>query len=324
MSASFVSYHPAFPAVDAAPAGYPPAHPNRVLAIGNFDGAHRGHAAVVAAARALGGESAQIMALTFTPHPRAFFAPDTPFFALTQPALLPEALVRIGFEAATLLPFTADLAGLSAQAFITDLLVGRLGVRAVAVGEDFHFGKARAGTPDFLRRAGAQHGFKVALVSPFSAQGGVVSSSRIREALRQGEIVAANTLLGYAYTLEGDVQHGRKLGRELGYPTANLALEVGNGLPYGIYAVWARVDGALYPAIASLGVRPHFDNGAPLLEVHLFDFAGDLYGKILRVGFVAYLRAEQRFASTEALLAQMAQDSAQARAILAQGGLKPL
>lgn len=294
-----------------------------MIAIGNFDGAHRGHAAVAEAARtmALKGRPAamrQILALTFDPHPRAYFQPDRVFFRLSQRGHLAQDLGRIGFDGVVVLRFDAALSSLSARTFIEDILHARLGAAGIAVGSDFHFGKDRAGTPDFLVAEGKRLGFDVALVPPFrDFDGTVISSTAIRAALSSGDIPRANTMLGYEYAVEGPVLHGRKLGRELGYPTANMALDEGNGLRHGIYAVRVRVDGKSHAGVASFGTRPHFDNGAPLLETHLFDFAGDLYGKVIRVAFMAYLRGEEKFDNLDALVRQMDADSAEARNILA-------
>ena len=289
-----------------------------VVAIGNFDGAHRGHGAIADRGSALAhAAQTQAIALTFEPHPRQFFRPDPPMFRLTIAQDKLERLKAIGFDEVVTLPFDAALAAMSAEDFVRLILVERLKAGGVVVGEDFHFGKGRAGTPDFLRDAGARHGFAVHFVAPYRDEDGtIISSSAIRAALENGEIEHANRLLGYEYAISGEVLHGRKLGRDLGYPTANIALEAGNGLKHGIYACRLSVDGITYPAIASFGVRPHFDNGAPLLEVHVFDFSSDLYGKTVRVEFIAYLRGEEKFASLDALIQQMNADSAKARAIL--------
>lgn len=294
----------------------------RVVAIGNFDGAHLGHASVVAAARALAqekgaGQKAEILALTFDPHPRAFFQPDKPHFRLLAPDMRAEALRRIGFDDVVILPFTAEFAALSPEAFIEEVLVQRLQVQGVVVGADFHFGRARAGTPVFLVAEGARRGFAVRLVPPFRAEdGSVVSSSAIRTALAAGGVARANAMLGYSYAVRGPVIHGEKRGRDLGYATANMRLDAANGLAHGIYAVWVTIDGQRHPGVASFGRRPHFDNGAPLLETHVFDFTGDLYGKEIEVSFEAYLRGEAKFESLDALVAQMDADSAKARALL--------
>lgn len=302
--------------------GYPPQRKGvaRAVAIGNFDGAHRGHASVAAAARAANGTPGlEVVALTFEPHPRRFFQPEKPFFRLTQPELRAEALGRIGFDGVVVLPFDAVLAGLSHEDFVREILLERLGAEVVAVGADFHFGKGRGGTPDYLAAAGARLGFRVALVPPLTlADGTVISSSEIRLALGAGDLARANAMLGYPYAIAGEVIHGAKRGRELNYPTANIALDAANGLAHGIYAVRAHVGGQAHAGVASFGRRPQFDNGAPLLEVHLFDFAGDLYGQVMRVDFHAYLRGEAKFESLAALIAQMDRDSAEARAILAK------
>lgn len=304
--------------------GYPfrPKGCFRVVAIGNFDGAHRGHQAVAAQARALAasegaGQRSEVLALTFDPHPRAFFQPDRPHFRLLEPAMRAEALRRIGFDGVVTLPFTAEFAAMKPQDFIEKILLERLGATGVVVGQDFHFGRARAGTPALLVEEGQRLGFAVSLVPPFRDQDGtIVSSSAIRAALASGDIARANAMLGYAYAVEGPVIHGEKRGRDLGYPTANMALDVANGLAHGIYAVRVKTDGEWHPGVASFGRRPHFDNGAPLLETHVFDFKGDLYGRVITVAFEAYLRGEAKFASLDALILQMDADSLEARRIL--------
>lgn len=289
-----------------------------VVAIGNFDGAHRGHAAIARESRALArARETRAVALTFEPHPRQFFRSDAPMFRLTLAQDKVERLKAIGFDEVVILPFDAALAAMSAEDFVQRILVERLNARAVVVGEDFHFGKGRAGTPDFLKAAGARHGFAVHFVAPFrDEEGTVISSSAVRTALEAGEVERANALLGYDCAISGTVIHGRKLGRDLGYPTANIALDAGNRFKHGIYACRLSFDGTTHPAIASFGVRPHFDNGAPLLEVHVFDFSGDLYGKTARVEFISYLRGEAKFDSLDTLIRQMDADSAKARAIL--------
>lgn len=316
--------------------GYPPRSPSalRVVAIGNFDGAHLGHAAVGAQARALAnslgeeaslgkgvqsGIRAEILALTFDPHPRTFFQPDKPHFRLLDPTMRAAALRRIGFDGVVVLPFTAAFAALSPVDFIEKILVDRLGVRGVVVGQDFHFGKARAGTPEMLVAEGARRGFAVRLVAPFRGHDGVIiSSSAIRAALVAGDIARANRMLGYSFAVVGTVIHGEKRGRDLGYPTANMKLEPACGLAHGIYAVRVKIDGTSHNGVASFGRRPHFDNGAPLLETHVFDFSGDLYGKEIEVSFEMYLRGEAKFESLDALILQMNADSAEARRILAR------
>ena len=294
----------------------------RVVAIGNFDGVHRGHAALVAVGRALAlahadGRSAEVLAMTFDPHPREFFQPGQPLFRLTPPEDRPAALARIGFDAAVIVAFDQAFASLTAEAFIEDILLGRIQADAVVVGEDFHFGQGRKGTPDLLVREGQRRGFAVQLVGPVRHDdGSIISSTAIREALAAGDIPRANAMIGTPYALSGEVIHGAKRGRELGYRTANLVLEPGNRLAHGIYAVAAELEGEALQGVASFGRRPQFDNGPPLLEVHLFDFSREIYGQTLRVAFHARLRGEAKFDSLEALLAQMARDCAEARAIL--------
>lgn len=306
---------------------YPPAPESkiRVVAIGNFDGAHRGHRAVAQAARAFGAELAgdadavEVLALTFDPHPRLFFQPDKPHFRLVPEARRVTALARIGFDGAVILAFDGTLANLTPETFAEEILVRRLHANGVVVGEDFHFGKGRAGTPAVLRALGGRLGFAVRFVEPFrDADGDVVASSAIRKALAEGRVEDANRMLGYPYSVSGPVIHGEKRGRELGYRTANMKLDAATGLAHGIYAVQVRLgDGRLVPGVASFGRRPHFDNGAPLLETHLFDFSGDLYGRDIEVIFVSYLRGEAKFASLDALITQMDADSAEAKKRLA-------
>jgi riboflavin kinase/FMN adenylyltransferase len=198
-----------------------------------------------------------------------------------------------------------------------------MGIVHAVTGYDFHFGRGRRGTPEFLVAAGAADGFGVTIVSAETDEGGkAVSSSRIRAALAEGDVTLANALLGYRWFFSAEVRHGDKRGRELGYPTANLALPAEVTLAHGIYAVRVRVDGAVHDGVASFGRRPTFDNGAPLFEVNLFDFSGDLYGRKLEVMLAGYLRGEARFDSAEALVAQMDRDAAEARALLAS--LTPL
>jgi riboflavin kinase / FMN adenylyltransferase len=201
---------------------------------------------------------------------------------------------------------------------VREILVETLRPRAVVVGYDFHFGRGREGSPQRLRELGETFGFETAFVEAFG-DARPVSASRIRRLLADGDITAANRLLGYRFMVEGVVEHGARRGRELGYPTANIALDAGCALRFGIYAVRVRLEGqgGVFGGVASFGRRPMFDNGAPLLEVFLFDFSGDLYGRTLRVEFLDFLRGEERFDGVEALVAQMDRDSARARAVIA-------
>ncbi|MFN7168645.1 MAG: bifunctional riboflavin kinase/FAD synthetase [Pannonibacter sp.] len=295
-----------------------------VVAIGNFDGVHRGHRVVLQHAIDIAAAAgAPVYAMTFEPHPRTVFNSDKPVFRLTPQQAKAEVMQAFGLDGVLVLPFTRDFAGLAASDFVERILIGTLGIRHAVTGHDFHFGKARAGTPDFLRQSGEAHGFGVTIVEAETDEGGTtISSSRIREALAEGDIALANGLLGYRWFVEAEVRHGEKRGRELGYPTANLRLADECPLRHGIYAVRVLVDGKPVDGVASYGRRPTFDNGAPLLEVFLFDFSGDLYGKQLRVSIVSYLRPEERFTSVDALIEQMDRDSAEARAALA--AMQPL
>lgn len=292
------------------------AHP--VIAIGNFDGVHRGHRAVIGTAidqaRSLGRPA---LAMTFEPHPRAFFRPDEPMFRLTPEPMKLRRLAETGLDGAVVLPFNAAIAGLEAEAFVADLLVGQLGVSMVVAGYDFHFGKGRGGSPAFLREAGQRHGFPVEIVPPLLDEGAQISSSVIRAALAQGRVEQAAHMLGAPWAVEAEVIHGDKRGRELGYPTANMRLDPATTLAHGIYAVTVTIDGVTHKGVASHGRRPTFDDGAPRLETFIFDFSGDLYGRVLTVAFHAYLRPELKFDSIDALIAQMDIDSARAKAALA-------
>jgi riboflavin kinase/FMN adenylyltransferase len=291
------------------------------VAVGNFDGVHRGHRAVLDAARTLAKKnSAATLALTFEPHPRNFFKPDAPVFRITPEraklCLLADNLV----DGAVVMQFNRELASLTAEEFVSKVLKGWLGIAGVAVGHDFHFGKQRQGTPEFLVDAGKRHGFAVEIVAPLNDGGVPVSSGKIRDALEAGDIARANELLGHSWFAAGEVVHGEKRGRELGFPTANVRLDPSCKLKHAIYAVRAHVDGKSYDAVASYGRRPQFDNGAPLLETFLFDFAGDLYGQEMTVEFEGFIREEAKFESLQALITQMNRDSEQARALLKQAG----
>ena len=290
-----------------------------VIAIGNFDGVHRGHRAVIgramAQARALGVPAA---ALTLEPHPRSYFRPGDLLFRLSDEAQKLRLLAGTGIDGAIVLTFDAALAGLSAENFISDILVGRFAISGAVIGFDFHFGKDRGGSPAFLGSEGKKRGFSVEIVPPLEDEGRPVSSGSIRAALAAGQVLEAAELLGYPWFVTGEVNHGEKRGRALGFPTANIRLDPACALKHGIYAVRVASGDEQYDGVASFGRRPMFDNGAPLLEVFLLDFTGDLYGRTLDVAFVAWLRPELRFDSVEALVAQMQVDTAQARQALAR------
>ncbi|SJZ96678.1 bifunctional riboflavin kinase/FAD synthetase [Consotaella salsifontis] len=295
-----------------------------VVAIGNFDGVHRGHQAVLRQARAMAGAlDAPLLCLTFEPHPRTVFNPSHPVVRLTPAPMKARLLAGLGFDAVVEQPFDREFAALSAGDFVERILVTALGARHVVVGFDFRFGAKRAGTPALLAERGRERGFGVTAIEAFSDEDGeVVSSSRIRDHLAGGEVVEAAGLLGYHWTVEGTVVGGQKLGRQLGFPTANMELEAEDILAHGVYAVrFRRADGTLHDGVASYGRRPTFDNGAPLFETYLFDFSGDLYGETAEVSLFSYLRSEQKFAGVADLIAQMERDAAEARAVLA--GAKP-
>lgn len=288
-----------------------------VLALGNFDGVHRGHAELareaVGLAERLGRRPA---ALTFEPHPRSVFRPEEPVFRLTPPALKTELLGALGLPLTFVLPFDRTIAAIQAEAFVDDLLLGRLGAAGLVCGYDFHFGQGRRGAPEMLQERCAGQGIPVVVVPPFARDGEPVSSTLIRTALEQGDVARAADFLGRPWFVRGVVAHGDKRGRDLGYPTANMHLARDCRLKYGIYAVRMKIDGIWHDGVASFGSRPTFDDGAPRLETFVFDFSGDLYGKQVDVAFVAWLRGEAKFDSLEALIVQMDADSARAREIL--------
>jgi riboflavin kinase/FMN adenylyltransferase len=284
------------------------------VAIGNFDGVHLGHKAVLAAAREAGKPA---VALTFEPHPRTFFRPEQPIPRLTPPREKRLLLSHEALEGMVELTFDKALASLTAEEFVQKVLVDALAAETVVVGWDFRFGKDRGGSPAFLEEAGGRHGFKIKVVQPF---GGTepVSSSAIRDLLRAGEIARANRLLGHRWFVLGEIIHGEKRGRELGYPTANISLPPETPLAQGVYAVRVSFDGGIHDAVASFGRRPQFHkDGPPLLESYVFDFKGDLYGKTLGVEFIARLRGEATFDTVEALVSQMHRDAIEARKIAA-------
>lgn len=293
-----------------------------IVAIGNFDGVHRGHQAVLGAALDRGAATGRpVYAMTFEPHPRTVFRPDVPVFRLTPQGPKARLMRALGLDGLVVVPFDRDFAGIAAEDFVDRILVERLGIAEAVVGWDFHFGRGRAGSPAFLGEAGRTRGFSVEVVEAFSDEGGgAVSSSRIRDALAQGDLGLANGLLGYRWFVTGEVVHGEKRGRDLGFPTANIRLGADCRLAHGVAAVTFAVDGTVHHGVASYGRRPQFDNGAPLLETFLFDYSGSLYGKTATVTFVSWLRPEARFESVEALVEQMNRDSAEARAVLAAVG----
>jgi riboflavin kinase/FMN adenylyltransferase len=286
------------------------------VAMGNFDGLHLGHQAVIEQARAHG----PLGVVTFEPHPREYFAPDAAAFRLMNRESRTNRLAKLGVEHLYEVPFDAALAALTPEEFAAQVLVAGLGVAHVVVGADFCFGKGRKGTADTLRTLGQRHGFGVTIAQMVNFGDHEISSTAIRTALAQGRPRDAAAMLGHWHRIDGEVIHGEKRGRELGYPTANMSV-AGLHLPkLGVYATRVEVltgpQAGSYLGASSLGVRPMFGENAPNLETFLLDFKGDLYGHHLSVALVDYLRPEMKFDGLPALLDQMAQDVDQARSIL--------
>jgi riboflavin kinase/FMN adenylyltransferase len=287
------------------------------LAIGNFDGVHRGHQEVLNTAIAIARqEGRRSGAVVFEPHPREFFAPDTLFFRLTPLPLKLELLAALGLDQTFVIPFDAALASLSAETFAADVVAKGFGASHVVVGHDFSFGKGRTGTTERLMTFGRELGFGVDVVAPVGTQGAIFSSSRIREHLRAGEPREAAEQLGDWWRVRGLVEPGAGRGKGLGFPTLNLKLAPGQDVRHGIYAMRIDIDGKLYPAAGYVGARPTFGESEPVLEAYLLDFSGDLYGKAVEAEFIAFLRPDQSFATPQVLAAQMQADCDQARAIL--------
>jgi riboflavin kinase / FMN adenylyltransferase len=305
------------------PLSPPPGLDGAVVALGNFDGVHRGHKAVIARALAIAHRLQRPCAvLTFEPHPADFFNGAHTIFRLTPQEAKIVTLAALGLDGMIVFTFDAALSGLPAEDFVTDILIRRLAVRAVVAGYDFHFGKGRSGTPTFLKEAGLRHGFEVEIVERITADADgsieAASSTATRAALEQGDVARARHLLGHPYVIIGTVTEGQKLGRTIGFPTANIIPEPSCRLRHGVYAVRVTVGDALYDGVANYGRRPTVGEGPALLEVFLFDFAGDLYGQTIEVDFIAFIRGEEKFASLEALTAQIGKDAAQAKELLKQ------
>jgi riboflavin kinase/FMN adenylyltransferase len=289
-----------------------------VVAMGNFDGVHLGHRAVIAAALQMArAHRRPALAVTFEPHPRSFFSPNSPQFRLADETSKLRLLAGTGLAGAVVMTFDKARAGTTAQDFIHHDLIERLGVSGIAVGYDFHFGKGRVGSPSLLVNEAPRLGIEVDVQPHVDIAERPVSSSAIRMALAEGQIEEATAMLGGPWFVAGPVIHGDKRGRDLGYPTANIRLDKTCGLKHGIYAVRVGRGAERFDGVASFGRRPTFDNGAPLLEIFLFDFKGDLYGATLDVAFIGFIREELKFDSVEKLVRQMDDDSARARAALA-------
>src|ERR1700744_2048336 len=310
MASNFITIRDSTPAT-AIPKGI-------VVAMGNFDGVHLGHRAVIAAALAIGRDHGKpACGVTFEPHARSFFSPNTPQSRLSSETNKLRLLAGTGLAASVFMTFDKARAGTTAQDFIHHDLIERLGVSGIAVGYDFHFGKGRVGSPALLVNEAPRLGIEIDVQPHIDIDERPVSSSAIRMALAEGQIADATAMLGGPWFASGEVIHGEKRGRDLGYPTANIRLDRNCGLKHGIYAVRVGRGEQRLDGVASFGRRPTFDNAAPLLEVFLFDFKGDLYGAALDVAFIDFLREELKFDNVEALVRQMDDDSARARAALA-------
>jgi riboflavin kinase/FMN adenylyltransferase len=297
-----------------------PAWDGAAIAIGNFDGVHVGHRALITRARELAAvHHARTVVLTFDPHPSALLAPAHAPLMLTSIERRIELLAEAGVDAVVVEPFTRELAGVAAEAFVDDVVISALRAKAIVVGYDFSYGQGRTGTTEALRAHGIHAGIDVAIVPPVMVDGEIAASTKIRGHLRLGDLARAARMLGRPWDVDGVVVHGAERGRAIGVPTANIEPEVELAIAPGIYAVTLRVEGEpAMPAVASLGTNPTFvDAGRLVLEVHVLDWNGDLYGRRVRTTFVARLRDERRFDAVEALLAQIRRDIADARAALA-------
>lgn len=290
-----------------------------VIALGNFDGFHLGHQAVVAHARDIArAEGRPLIVATFSPHPSRVFHPDTAFFRLTTLDQRERLFAAAGADAMLVFGFDRAMASVEADDFIKDWLVDRFGAAVVVTGEDFTFGKARSGNVALLRERGPQFGLQAEAVGPVSDAEGPVSSSRIREALQNGDCETAARLMSRPFAVEGMVEHGDKLGRSIGYPTANIPFDRYLRPRFGIYAVRGHMpDGRIVGGAANLGIRPTFDPPKELFEPHFFDFSGDLYGRTIEVDLIHYIRPEAKFDTLDALIAQIEADCAEAKRVLA-------
>jgi riboflavin kinase / FMN adenylyltransferase len=290
-----------------------------IVALGNFDGFHLGHQAVVGRAiqRAF-HERRPVLVATFDPHPVRYFKPDVPPFRLTTLDQRQALFAHAGADAMLVFEFGEELRSTSPEDFVTRLLGERIGAAGVVTGDDFTFGKMRAGNVELLRTLGTEHGIVAEAVAPVLLDGVRISSARVREALVAGDTGTATRLMSRDFAVEGVVRSGDKRGRELGYPTANMVLGDYQRPRYGIYAVRVTLDdGSEHPGVTSLGVRPTFEPPTELLETHLLDFDGDLYGRRIEVALHAFIRDERRFEKVDALVAEMRNDEAAARRLLA-------
>jgi len=288
-----------------------------MLAIGNFDGFHRGHQYVLETLKARAAErGVPAVVMTFEPHPRDVFAPNPFMFRLTTGNAKARLAEAMGLDGIIIMPFTREFSQNEAEDFVSRFLVEALSASGVIVGSDFHFGRQRRGTPAFLKAEGERLGFSVETLDLMGENDEVISSSRIRAALSEGAVTAANRLLGYHWFFEGCVVEGDRRGRDLGYPTANTQTDTGFGLAQGVYAVRARIGERLFDGVAAYG-KPMFDNQRPPFETHLFDFDEDIYGHIITVAIVGHIRGQEVFSGLDELIAAMDRDSRKARELLA-------
>jgi riboflavin kinase/FMN adenylyltransferase len=303
----------------------PDAYKGAVVAVGNFDGVHLGHQALIGAARDMARErGAPLGVLAFEPHPQEFFRPSPESFRLTPFRAKARLIAELGADILYALAFDAEMAAKPAEDFVTDVLLGGLGVGAIVIGRDFQFGKGRAGNTTMLAYMGEMEGFGVTIFEPVGGDGhDKISSTQIRDALKAGRPEEAARLLGHFWSVEARVEHGDKRGRTIGFPTANMKLTDCLKPAFGVYAVRAKIiedDKVVssHDGVANFGIRPMYEVDVPLLETYLFDFEGDLYGKHMAVELIAYLRPEAKLDGLEALKAQIAKDSNAARTILRQ------
>ena len=290
------------------------------VAMGNFDGVHRGHQRVIDLAATAAGElGVPLGVITFDPHPRVYFRPSEPAFRLMKPDQQARALEKLGVDMLYVLPLEAELAGMTDRQFATEVLHEGLDARHVAVGFDNSFGKGRTGTPDTMRVYGQELGFGVSVAEPVGDGGGEkFSSTAVRDALREGRPELAAEILGRPFAIEGPVQRGRQLGRKLGFPTANVDLGDYVSPRFGVYAVRTRLsDGREFEGVANVGINPTVQGVTrPLLEVWLFDFDEDIYDRIIETDLIAFLRPEEKFESLEAMTEQVMADAKRAREVL--------
>jgi riboflavin kinase/FMN adenylyltransferase len=298
----------------------PQALKGAMVAIGNFDGCHRGHQRVFSALKARAREAGvPALVLTFEPHPRDVFAPAPFMFRLTHAEQKARIVEALGLDGIVVMPFSLEFSHIEAEDFVSRFLVDALAVKGVSVGADFHFGYKRRGTPDFLKASGVSHGFDVEILDMLDEGDDHISSSRIRASLGAGDVPAANALLGYHWFLTGTVVKGDQRGRQLGFPTANVASPTGFGLAQGIYAVRVKLGDRLLGGAAAYG-KPMFNNERPPFETWIFDFDEDIYGQEISVALIAHVRGQKVFSGLDELIAAMTADGLSARDMLTRCG----